>query len=58
MKAKRKPTKSVPIQVIAQDQDDALAIEQALLDKVMRELGMFLAEEEAPRKRSKGRGTK
>lgn len=58
MSAKRKPKGSLPIQVIAQDPKDALAIEQALLDKVMRELGMFLAEEEAPRKRSKGRGTK
>lgn len=53
MKAKRE-TESM-IKVIGSDKRAALEIEQALLDKVMRELGVFLEDETKPAKRRKTR---
>lgn len=45
----------LPIQVIATDKQMASNIEQALLNKVMRELGIFLEEETKPAKRRKAK---
>jgi len=53
MKAKRE-TESI-LKVIGTDTRTALEIEQALLDEVMRELGVFLEDETKPAKRRKTR---